>query len=207
MIVLGLFLITMAGYIGYQIYKFQKPPELTILQPQDEAFFQEEELIIKGKTQPRAIVEIDGKQIEVNSNGEFEHKYKLKEGVNTISIKAWKETNTKLENKISIKATYTPKAEEISAPVEIKDFVLTLVISQSPSWIKLDIDGENKISQVLQENTQHEYKIEKTFTLVTGKVQNTSLKINGEEIKISSSAKTGIGQITCNIEENKPICE
>lgn len=205
--VLILFLIVIIGYIGYQIYKFQKPPELIILQPQDQSSYQEEEILIKGQTQQGTIIEIDNKQIEVSSNGEFEHKYKLKEGVNTILIKAWKETNTKLENKISLKVTYTPKQEEISEPVENKDFVLTLLISQSPSWIKLDIDGENKISQVLQENTQHEYKIEKTFTLVTGKVQNTSLKINGEEMKIPSSTKTGIGQITCNIEGNKLVCE
>lgn len=91
--------------------------------------------------------------------------------------------------------------------METKEFILTLSITNFPAWIKLDVDGENKISAVLQENTQHEYKVEKTFTLVTGKANNTSLKVNEEEIKILSSAQTGIGQITCNIQENKLLCE
>ena len=202
-----LFIISIAGYIGYQIYKFQKPPELTILQPQDEFSSQEENILIKGKTQSGAIIEINGKQIKVNNNGEFEYEYKLTQGVNTISIKAWKETNTQLQNKITLRVTYTPKDEEIATPTETKEFILTLSITNSPAWIKLDVDGENKISGVLQENTQHEYKVEKTFTLVTGKANNTSLKVNGEEIKILTSAQTGIGQITCNIQENKLLCE
>ncbi|HQA87466.1 MAG TPA: DUF4115 domain-containing protein, partial [Candidatus Dojkabacteria bacterium] len=153
------------------------------------------------------IIEINGKQIKVSNNGEFEYEYKLTQGVNTISIKAWKETNTELQNKITLRVTYTPKDEEITTPTETKEFILTLSISNSPAWIKLDVDGENKISGVLQENTQHEYKVEKTFTLVTGKANNTSLKVNGEEVKILTSAQTGIGQITCNIQENKLLCE
>ncbi|NLZ24266.1 DUF4115 domain-containing protein, partial [Candidatus Dojkabacteria bacterium] len=88
-----------------------------------------------------------------------------------------------------------------------REFLLTLSISQSSSWIKLDVDGQNMISQVLQPNTVHEFVVEDTFTLVTGRLPSTQLEINGEEITIQSSDTTGIGQISCRIVENEMVCE
>ncbi len=205
--IITLSLVSIVGYVGYQIYKFQKPPELIILEPQNESLFREEKILIKGKTQSGVVLQINETSVAVDDKGEFEYEYSLVQGINTILIRAWKEANTKLQSKITLKLTYIPKDSDTTELVETKDFTLLLSILQSPSWIKLDVDGENKISQVVQENTQHEYKIKKTFTLVTGKVQNTSLKVNNEDIKIPSSSKTGIGQITCTIEENKLVCE
>jgi hypothetical protein len=108
---------------------------------------------------------------------------------------------------VTLKVVYQPK-DAIEVPEEvIKEYTLVLSISQSPSWIKLDIDGENKISQVLQPNTQHEYKVENNFTLVTGRVQNTSITVNNEPLNITSSSQSGIGQLICNIVNSQLICE
>lgn len=205
--ILSLFLLSVIGYIGFQIYKFQKPPVLTILQPEDEYVSPVEEVLIKGNTQSLTIVEINGLEIDVNDIGEFETSYKLTQGVNTILIKAWKETNTQLVTTKTLKVVYSPIEQENEIEEVEKDFLLTLTISQSPSWIKLDIDGENKISQVLQPNTEHEYIVLNSFTLVTGRVQNTSVTVNQQSIDIASSAQSGIGQVTCNIVNNELVCE
>ena len=203
---LSIFLLSIVGYIGYQIYKFQKPPVLTVSQPLNEYVSDTEITLIKGVTETSSVVNINNEKIDVNESGEFEYEFKLTEGVNSITVKSWKAANSKLESTVTLKVIYTPKEEALSQE-QTKEFVLLLTISQSPSWIKLDIDGENKISQVLQPDTQHEYKILNSFTLVTGRVQNTSLKVNNEDILISSSDTTGIGQVTCNIESNELKCE
>ena len=203
---LSIFLLSIVGYIGYQIYKFQKPPVLTVSQPLNEYVSDTEITLIKGVTETSSVVNINNEKIDVNESGEFEYEFKLTEGVNSITVKSWKAANSKLESTVTLKVIYTPKEESLSQE-QTKEFVLLLTISQSPSWIKLDIDGENKISQVLQPDTQHEYKILNSFTLVTGRVQNTSLKVNNEDILISSSDTTGIGQVTCNIESNELKCE
>jgi cytoskeletal protein RodZ len=205
-ITLSIFLLSIVGYIGYQIYKFQKPPVLTVSQPLNEYVSDTDTILVKGVTETSSVVNINNEKIKVNDKGEFEYEFKLAEGVNSITVKAWKTTNTNLDTTITLKVIYKPKKETISQE-QTKDFVLLLTISQSPSWIKLDVDGENKISQVLQPNTQHEYKILNSFTLVTGRVQNTSLKVNNDDILISSSDTTGIGQVTCNIENNELKCE
>lgn len=206
-ITLSIFLISVIGYIGYQIYKFQKPPVLTVSQPVDEYISNEEKILIKGNTQNAAIVEINGNKIEVDDSGNFESEYTLTQGVNSIPINAWKESNTNQKSNITLKVIYTPSEVSEIEEENVKEFLLVLSISQSPSWIKLDIDGENKISQVLQPNTQHEYKVENNFTLVTGRVQNTVLTINNETVPITSSSQSGIGQLTCSIENSELKCE
>ena len=206
-ITLSVFLISVIGYIGYQIYMFQKPPILTISQPVDEYISNEENILIKGITQISTVVEINGTKIDVNDSGEFESEYTLTQGVNTLSVSAWKESNTNQKTMVTLKVVYQPK-DAIEAPKEvIKEYTLVLSISQSSSWIKLDIDGENKISQVLQPNTQHEYKVENNFTLVTGRVQNTLITVNNEPLNITSSSQSGIGQLICNIVNSQLICE
>ncbi len=206
-ITLSLFLISVIGYIGYQIYKFQKPPVLTVSQPIDEYISKEEKVLIKGSTQLSTVVEINGAKIDINDSGDFESEYALTEGVNSISINAWKESNTNQKSTVTLKVIYQP-LELTETPIEVvKEYIIVVSISQSPSWIKLDIDGENKISQVLQPNTQHEYKVEKNFTLVTGRVQNTTVTANNEALTITSSSQSGIGQLICNIVDNELKCE
>ncbi len=206
-ITLSIFLVSVIGYIGYQIYKFQKPPVLTVSQPVDEYISEEETIVIKGNTQTATVVEINGDKIEVNDSGDFESEYTLKKGVNSISVNAWKESNTNQKSNITLKVVYSPLELTEIEEAEVKEFLLILSISQSPSWIKLDIDGENKISQVLQPNTVHEYKVESNFTLVTGRVQNTSLTVNNEALPITSSSQSGIGQLTCSVVNSELKCE
>lgn len=205
-ITVSTFLLLIVGYIGFQIYKFQKPPFLTVSQPVNEFVSQEDILTVQGETEKTSLLDINGTQVEVEDDGSFQTEITLKEGVNTVTVKAWKESNTKLQTAITLKVIYEPK-DEITQEQEVKEYLLTLSITQSPSWIKLDVDGENKISQVLQPNTQHQYKVLTEFTLVTGRVQNTNLTVNNESIPISSSSTTGIGQITCKIENNELKCE
>jgi len=203
---LVVFLLFTVGYVGYQIYKFQTPPMLTITQPADEYISEEETILVEGITQDSVLISINDQPVEVNSKGEFETEISLTEGVNTITVRAKKSSNSNLETTKTVKVIYSPnQQEEISEDIE--SFLLTLSITQSPSWIKLDIDNENKISQVLQPNTIHEFEVVEKFTLVTGRVQNTKLEVNGEEILLTSSNVTGIAQITCTVVDNELECQ
>jgi len=203
---LAIFLLLTIGYVGYQIYKFQTPPTLTIVQPTDGYITKEESTVLKGITQDSVLIDVNDKKVDVNSKGEFETEIFLIEGVNTINIRALKSSNSNLETNKTLKVIYTPQ-QEGEEEIKVKEFLLTLSITQSPSWIKLDIDDENKISQVLQPNTIHEFEVINKFTLVTGRVQNTNLQINGEDIPLTSSTQTGITQITCSVVENELECQ
>ena len=141
----------------------------------------------------------------MDTEGNFKTEITLVEGVNTVNIKARKNSNSNLVSSKTLKVIYAPVI--VQQEQESNEFLLTLSINQSPSWVKLDIDSENKISQVLQPNTVHEFNVIEKFTLVTGRVQNTTLEVNGENISLTASNLTGIAQISCNIVENQLQCE
>ena len=198
---LVLFFVSVVGYIGYQIYKFQTPPQLTITEPLDELRTEENTVLIKGNTESTSSITINGEPVETDSLGYFEREIELKEGVNTISITSKKNSNNQLETTKTLRVIYALQTEdEITEEQEItKEYKAILNISSAASWIKLDIDGVNKLSQILNPNTQQDFTFERELTLVTGKVQSTQLQINGEDIKIPSSQNTGVGQVTCKI--------
>ena len=55
---------------------------------------------------------------------------------------------------------------------EVVGYTLRLLIENDVAWIKLDIDGINKISQVL-EPSEREYTINDRFELISGRPSNT----------------------------------
>lgn len=207
-ITLTIFLLLVIGYIGYQIFKFQTPPHLNISEPLDEFTTEEPLIIVKGSTDTSSTVDINGEPVEIDDVGYFEKELTLNEGINTISITAKKKENNRLETNQSLKVIYTPIDVAQQPPVvEIKDVTVVIKTLQSSAWIKLDIDGENKISKVLEPNSQTEFVATSSLTLVTGRILSTILEINGENIEITSSQSSGVGQISCIITEGSYKCE
>jgi cytoskeletal protein RodZ len=204
-VTITLFLLLIVGYVGFQIYKFQTPPSLTIIRPTDEYVSDTESVLLEGITQPSTLISVNDSTVQVDMEGNFKTEITLSEGVNTVNIKARKNSNSNLVSSKTLKVIYAPVIPQQKQ--ESNEFLLTLSINQSPSWVKLDIDNENKISQVLQPNTVHEFNVSEQFTLVTGRVQNTTLEVNGESISLTASNLTGIAQVTCNIVENQLQCE
>jgi cytoskeletal protein RodZ len=200
-----LFVFSVVGYVGYQIYKFQRPPQLEIISPTNEYVSEEDRIIVKGTTDSFTTIEINSIPIDKDDNGYFEQEVELNIGINTISIKAKKNSNTQLETTRTVKVIYQP---ENNFPVEqdTKEFKILLSINSASAWIKLDVDNINQISQILEPNTEIEFVFEDSFFLSTGRVQNTELRVNGEIISISSTQNTGVGQITCQIIEDKVEC-
>ena len=206
-ILLVLFLAGIIGYIGFQIYKFQSPPSLSISQPVDDEKFEEEEIVVKGKSEPNTTIEINGSPTEISSDGRFEKSIKLKEGVNIITVKARKDGNNTLESVETRKVTYNKenKQEEIEQEDE-KRSILTLEITDSNAWIRLDIDDENKLSQVV-EPSKLEYEVVEKVYIITGRVSSTKLYYNDQLIEWKSTQTAGVAELTCQIQEFSISCQ
>ena len=207
-IILSIFFVCVIGYVGYQIYKFQKPPELTILQPEDEYKTKEDKVLVKGNTDSSSTVIVNGDQIDVDSLGYFEKEIKLNAGVNTITVISKKNSSNNLETSKVIKVIYDTQQEQTETPQQNipQEYKLNIKIIQSASWIKLDVDGENKISAIVQPDTSQEFTFTNGFSLTTGKIPSTMIEVNGEPIQITSKQNTGVGQVTCTISSQKLEC-
>ncbi|MGI6423301.1 MAG: RodZ domain-containing protein [Candidatus Dojkabacteria bacterium] len=205
---LSIFLLLVIGYIGYQIYKFQTPPQLTITYPTDEYESNQEKIFVKGSTDAGSTISINGLPTDIDALGYFEKEITLNEGANSITVTARKKSNSSLESTETLKVFYKIESEQPEQKEEKPtEFKVLLQISESSAWIKLDIDGKNKVAQILEPNISKEFTLTQTLTLVTGKITSTSLKINNEKINISASPTSGIGQVECNIVQNRVECK
>lgn len=205
-ILLGVFLLAIFAYIGFQIYKFQRPPSLEITSPIPDSEVQTKDVLVEGKTDLESIIEVNGTAVETNEQGEFNYEVTLKEGLNTITIKARK--NNALEKIETINVTYAvdTQTEEEEQKEEITENTIRLEVFDSPAWVRLDIDGENKISQVL-EPTKEEFVIEKSLYIITGRIKNTRIYFNDNLLEWQTNQTTGVAELTCQLEEGELLCQ
>lgn len=207
-VALVVFLLSVVGYIGFQIYKFQTPPQLTVLEPINGYESKVENILVKGSTDAGSTVTINDLPVELDSLGYFEKEITLNEGLNNITVISKKNSNNSLESSQTIKVLYnTEIPEEISEEEVTKEYKVVLKITGASAWIKLDIDGENKVAQILEPNTSKEFTMINELILVTGRISATTLEINGEALEITSSQNSGVGQITCQIIQNALECK
>lgn len=202
---IALFTLGILLYIGYQIYRFQTPPKLSILQPSSDYTTEEETLLIKGSTEKGVVVEVNDVVTEVDEFSNFEKSIKLNEGINIVTIKAKKNSNNVLETVDTRKVTYSkPKVLEETEQIP-KDDILKLEVVNSATWIKLDIDSENKLVQVVQPSVQ-EFIIKNNLHVITGVLTNTKLYFNNELIDLKTSSK-GVNEIQCSVANHKISCD
>jgi len=199
----AVFFVLILGYIGLQIYKFQSPPKLNILTPIDAITVTEEKLFVEGTTQPEAILEINTSLVPIDNQGHFKYEVTLNEGINIITLKSRKNNNNILETVETRKVTYS-KPVQSETPVETaKTFTLTVEVKTSASWIKLDVDGQNRVSKVVDPSVQT-YDVKDKFYIITG---NTNILMNNEPLAWKTNSTTGVAEITCAIVNNALSCE
>lgn len=204
--ILSLFLLLIIGYIGLQIYKFQTPPKITIFEPLDGAEVNEESVTVKGEVDNNTTIEINDKPVETNDDGSFEKEIELKEGSNLITVRAKKNKNNTLETVEAIHIKYIIKEKEEKGEQKEEGNKLILEITDSPAWIRLDLDKENKLSQVV-EPSKSEYVFFDNLYIITGRVSSTKIYWNNNIIEWKPTQKTGVAELECRIVEQNLICD
>jgi len=202
----AVFFVLILGYIGLQIYKFQSPPKLNITSPIDAITVTEEKLSVEGTTQPGAILEINTTLVPIDNQGHFKYEITLNEGINIITLKSRKNNNNILETVETRKVTYSKPVQSEILIETAKTFTLTVEVKTSASWIKLDIDGQNKVSKVVDPSKQT-YDVKDKFYIITGKAANTNILMNNEPLAWKTNSTTGVAEITCAIVNNALSCE
>jgi cytoskeletal protein RodZ len=87
------------GYITYSVHQFTSPPNLAISSPSADQVIKEENVHIIGKTDEGATLMINGENVRIDDNGNFNQIVKLNSGLNSFevrSINGLKKENVKL---------------------------------------------------------------------------------------------------------------
>jgi len=95
--IIALALIICLTYLGYSLKNVFSPPELSIMNPNNNTTTADNFVNINGRTEPGAEVIINGEQILIESDGSFSKELGLKYGLNTIYITAQKKYSRKNE--------------------------------------------------------------------------------------------------------------
>lgn len=67
----GFLVITVLGYLGYEYFKFVKPPEILITRPKENEIIFSQFVKVEGKTTTDAILTVNNQPIIVDSDGNF----------------------------------------------------------------------------------------------------------------------------------------
>ena len=205
-----LFLTLILSYIGYQVYQFQSPPEITILSPEDQTSIDVNEIQVQGVTDTNSSVFINDNPVEIDQDGNFSYTIELNPGVNLITIQA-KKNNSTQESVETLNITYNvPETDQEEVPEEsVEPTVnkLKLEIINSSVWVQFNVDKENKLSQIVQAGDTYEYEVNDEFSLTTGIITSTKIFFNDVEVPISQDASS-VGSLNCEIVDNNKIeCE
>ncbi|MDD3474770.1 MAG: helix-turn-helix domain-containing protein [Candidatus Dojkabacteria bacterium] len=202
-----IFLVLILSYIGYQIYRFQSPPEIKLQSPENDSTVTTETVQVAGSSDINNSVFINDTPVEVNTNGEFKYDVTLNPGINLITVLVKKHNSTQ-ESIETLTINYeAPQEEEIQDQEEQIKNIVKLEIVNSSVWVELNVDKTNQISQILQVGDEYEYEVENTFTLTTGIINSTKIYFNDEELKINRGSNS-VGSLDCTIvEENQINCE
>ena len=98
------------GYLFYQYQSYTGAPNLDIYYPKDNLVLETDILDITGKTDLDSELYVNNQRIILGPDGSFAESVKLKEGLNTISIKAINKLSQQTEFVRTI--IYRPKEED-----------------------------------------------------------------------------------------------
>lgn len=88
--IMTIVIISLIGYLSWQVRSIIKPPELTLFSPQNGYITTDYELLIHGKTHQETQVSVNGKDITNGDDGQFKEILTLSPGINTITVSAKK---------------------------------------------------------------------------------------------------------------------
>jgi hypothetical protein len=164
--------------------------------------------LVKVESDANVNIEINGLPIEESGDGIYEKNIKLNEGRNIITVKARKDGNNTLESVETIKITYKVEKQEEEIPEEeqVNQSLITLEIIDSPAWIRLDIDDENKISKVV-DPSKTDYEINEKLYIITGRLSSTKLYYNQKLVEWGINKTTGVAELTCTVQDSSLVCE
>jgi len=88
LIIIGL--IILIGYFAWQVSQIYQPPKLLVSQPDKNLITSQSFIEVKGQTEKEARVFINGKEVFLDSQGDFKADLDLQKGLNLIKISAVK---------------------------------------------------------------------------------------------------------------------
>ena len=208
LLILGLVLFIGFGlfYITRAYIRSIKPPRLEILEPSgDEVVVESPLLTVKGVTEERTIVYINGEEVKIDENFTFSKEISLNEGENIIHIKAKKTYVKDRYTEKTIKAIYQPTQAEKPKEGVKRASKLVVEVRGQDAWILVRIDKTQADVGIKKDGYSKEFFPTSSFEIITGKPSVTKVFLNSEPLSWKITPNRIF--ISCSYQDNGWVCE
>jgi cytoskeleton protein RodZ len=179
------------GYVIFQILSFARPPNLELTQPPPNLEISAATVTVAGRTEPDAVVTINGERTLVNPDGSFSEEVGLRDGINVIEVKATSVfgKTTYLQREILAKVPGAARKAELKSkepssqrvPLEPEGrVVIEVEIKAQPTWLSVSTDGKIAFQGLLLPGSRRSFEAEREILLTTGKGEQTNVTFQGK---------------------------
>ena len=177
-----LVLFIVVSYLLTQVSVFAAPPKLEVTNPSTNSTVNTEGVSVEGKTDPGAVLSINGQPIPTDVDGSFKEEVQLLAGTNSLRITARnKNGREKTETRSVIVqiagATPTPGASPTPQP----GFLFIVRIGPNSAYVTVNVDGRNAFQGLLTANTSQTFTANDRVLLTTSNAGSTHVFINGKD--------------------------
>lgn len=159
------------GYLYFEFHSFVSEPRLIILEPQDGMNVTDAEISVRGETDPRADVTINGERVSVDERGMFTEVLKLAPGLNTIDISSSNRFGKTRSRSLAVNATL-PQENAGETPPLLETPVESVALSVrmvADTTLTVRSDGETVFSGALGEGEEKSFSARETITIAAEK--------------------------------------
>ncbi|HEX8974322.1 MAG TPA: RodZ domain-containing protein [Patescibacteria group bacterium] len=198
-------------YLYKEVDSFVSTPRLAILTPSDGATADGSSVHVAGVAEKDAMVSINDQAVLVNEKGEFSEDVGLKNGLNTIIVKARNRFNKQATQSISVNAHIAEAVDNNSQPVQIDPqqeqitndgsatpFTIEVSVNPDPTWLSIEADGNLVYSGVLLPGSNQTFSAQQMVSVASGKGNETFVKVNGKDMGAVSSEPGSVRDIQFN---------
>jgi len=180
-----------AGYFYLEVNDFSKEPNLSLENSNFNEIVESSSLEIRGKTDFENKVTINNQPILVDSEGNFQEKIGLQNGLNEITVEAFNKFNKKTQKNINIIAEYETETEVAGADKEKETrFDVELESREEEVELFLKKDNEEKGKKnIIYPGTNLKFKVEKEFKINSSNPSDTYVRINSNDFFVLSEGK------------------
>jgi cytoskeletal protein RodZ len=179
-------------YLSFEVRGFTRAPALTLSSPNDNVKIKENNILVKGKTDPTAEVKINGEKVFVQSDGSFSETIGIGSGINKISVSArsigGKERVVEREVLVEQKEpTPTPPTspDTVAGPSVPAGNIELQIKTDEAVWVSVTVDGKSALNATLNVGDEKSF-IGKEIKITAGKGNKVQIKQGSGDWKVLS---------------------
>lgn len=186
-------------YLFREYYAFVSAPRLIIHEPIDQDIVFHADLFVRGETDKRARVSINGEPVSVDAEGNFVEKLLLQPGLNIIDISAVNRFEKERRETIRIDAAFIPEQavhDEDSLTPEAQHRV-SLVVSAPEQTIQITVlaDGIKVWSGALVSGEKKSITAEREISLSSDNGRATYVEVGSEPARALSAEEQPVKDV------------